>query len=321
MRHLLIVSLMCVLPALSPASEGSRMTIERVRHGAWDDCIRLVNGTAELVIAPQAGRVVAYRLVKGPNLLWEQPQAVEYAPKFGGWANWGGEKAWLWPQDLWNWPPPKAIDGSPWSAGVRDGKLILRSGVDEKFGVRIIRQISLADEGTAVTTVTHVEAVRDLDHAVGAWTVTQVAAVPQLLARLEAGADAAKAIKAMMPEPWPAADDVGGGWRMFTMDYASATKVGLRADALAAVLGDSILLQRRIAAATDAEGLDRTEMSQLYRHAAGTDTLPPGHPTYVELEFISASRKLKQGESIGLTVEWSIHPVRRADGRLLPPGE
>lgn len=312
-----------VVVAITSCSMGaetrSQTMIDRVRHGDWDGCWRLSNGTAEVIVAPQVGRVVSYRLIGGPNLLWQQPKAVEYAPKFGGWVNWGGEKAWLWPQDAWKWPPPKAIDGLPYAAEARDGKVLLCSEVEPKFGVRIVREIGLASTGTAVTTLTSIEAARDLAQPVGAWTVTQVSAPPQLLALLAPGAEAGTAMKPMSSAPWPAAEPAKGQWLAFTMDYRKAAKVGLEADALAATLGESVLLQRRIPAATDSEGLDRREMSQLYQHPRPSAMLPPGHPTYVELEFISASRKLKQGEAVSLSIEWSIHPLRRSGDQLVPP--
>ncbi len=98
--------------ALSSLACASTTRIEKVR---WhdQDAYRLSNDIAEAVVVPAWRRVMHYSLLGKPNVLWTGAETdFKVAPN--AWPNYGGEKAWLWPQSEWTgadgtkrgWPPP-----------------------------------------------------------------------------------------------------------------------------------------------------------------------------------------------------------------------
>src|SRR5438105_716976 len=82
---LFLSAVTCVLPAggchstahpaarVNPAGPPAGVAVERVDYHGWPGCFRLTNGTVDVVVVPQIGRVMRYGPVGGPNLLWENP--------------------------------------------------------------------------------------------------------------------------------------------------------------------------------------------------------------------------------------------------------
>jgi hypothetical protein len=159
------------------------VAIEQVAYEGWPDAYRLTNGTAEAIIVPQIARIMRYGFVNGENLLWNNPSELGKAGDPEGWRNFGGDKAWPWPQDDWpqwlqreaNWPPPPEADQSPQSARIISPNTVrLTSPILAKTGLRIVRDITLAETGTRLYVVTKLERVEEgYDFPVGAWAITQ----------------------------------------------------------------------------------------------------------------------------------------------------
>src|SRR5262245_60839367 len=88
--------------------------LERIAYHGWRGAWRMTNGTVELILVPQIGRIMRYGFVGGPNVLWENPamHGKVVPPKAGDkeWANYGGDKLWPAPQDRWGWPPDPYLD-------------------------------------------------------------------------------------------------------------------------------------------------------------------------------------------------------------------
>src|SRR4051794_19258518 len=153
---------------VGPATLPAGVSVERVDYRGWPGCFRLTNGTVDVVVVPQVGRVMRYGPVGGPNLLWENPALAGRDPNPSPaadvvWANFGGDKVWPWPQD-WagrtgrQWPPPPEADqagydvivlGDPGTAGPRT--LRMTSAPLRGFDVRVVREITLAPAGTELT--------------------------------------------------------------------------------------------------------------------------------------------------------------------------
>lgn len=57
--------------------------------------IRLENDSAVAEISPETGRITAWRLKKGENLLWNNHTGNLSHQSAPGWKNYGGDKVWL----------------------------------------------------------------------------------------------------------------------------------------------------------------------------------------------------------------------------------
>jgi hypothetical protein len=161
----------------STEAGGDEIELPETEDTVWPDAIRLNNGTVTVVVVPSiGGRIMRYaRTGEGENVLWTNPD-VQPRSVLGrdepttttpsAWRNFGGDKAWPWPQDQWplytgrTWPPPSEADHVPFKP-----RLIGRLGVRLEspplpgYSARIVREISLEPTGTRVNIVTRFERV------------------------------------------------------------------------------------------------------------------------------------------------------------------
>ena len=298
----LFVMLCAIGAGCSPAKPSAR--IEPVSYGRWREAWRLSNGTVDVVVVPEIGRVVRYGYVDGPNVLWDSTEAPRALYK---WMNYGGDKQWAWPQAQWKWPPPVAIDTGPYSATIRGDRLLLRSPIDSKLKIRAEREIRLAPDGTELTQVYRIVG-EGTDQPWGAWSITQVPAPSRVLAHLRSGFSAA-ATQPLRTESgntaWPAPQRLADDWIAFSPVYRGG-KIHVPADALGVIVGETFFLQQRRPHLRD-ETLPAGEVAQLF--AMSQKDLPDLVP-YVELEFISPPQPLGRNlPAAELTVAWSLHPA------------
>ncbi|MBC8136390.1 MAG: hypothetical protein H8F28_10935 [Fibrella sp.] len=286
-----------------------RVTIEQVPYEGWQNAYRITNGTAEVIIVPQIARIMRYGFINGANLLWNNPSELGKAGDTGGgWRNFGGDKPWPWPQDDWprwfqrdaNWPPPPEADQSPQTARVIGANTVrLTSAVLAKTGLRIVRDITLAETGTRLYTVTRLERVEDgFDFPVGAWAITQTPFVRgSLVVHLPPGETTLAEGWRIMGDKTPlqsirrSKDGV-----TLTVDRdpqaKSGRKLGFDGDAIAGMIQDTILVIR--ADSPGAKGFEWRpgERGQIYVSDAGSP--------YIEWEFTSPVKPIKKGESVTL---------------------
>ena len=118
---------------------------------AFPDAIRLTNGTVNLIVIPSiGGRIMRYGFVGKPNVLWNNPKITDLPANASQHFNYGGDKAWPWPQDDWplligrQYPPPPECDQAAFksrligSHGVR-----LESPPIPSHAARLVREITL----------------------------------------------------------------------------------------------------------------------------------------------------------------------------------
>jgi len=286
-------------------------TIQRFHYKGWPDAYRLFNGEAEVVVVPAVARVLRFARLGGPNLVWENPATLGQPAKAGEWPNFGGDKAWPWPQDDWpkrlsgDWPPPTGADDVPHAAEVTGRDTVrLTSPVVAGYGVRIVRDITLHGTGAKVTTRTRLEKVEGAeDILTSAWTILQtVVPTSPLVARLVG--------KSSLPEGWKKLDKADwkrierrGEHLVIERDPDRTGKIGFDGDALAAVFGDTLLTVR---ATPDAGDFRPGERGQVYNDDESEDDRKQGIPAYVEWEFTAPLKPLKKGEASVLTVEWEL---------------
>ncbi|MEO0964719.1 MAG: hypothetical protein AAFY08_06320 [Planctomycetota bacterium] len=260
--------------------------------------VELSNARVVVGIVPEIGRVMHFGpATGGGNAMWTRDASGDE-----GWKNWGGDKAWWWPQDEWwairgeagkQWPPPSQMDGEPWELVAREGRrsVAIRSVADQVLGSRFERSFRVVgDEAAMVVTTTLVpveglERYRGLTQA-GAlpawavpWTVTQVPTDRPIYARLVEGATTGQVwMKPMMGETPMSVHPVGSGWVRIDRDKSEGRKLGVEADVLAVRLADGAWLVQRYLGSATGGSFEPAERAQVYQ--AGE---------YVELEFIGPS--------------------------------
>ena len=74
--------------------------VERVTYLNQPNCIRLSNGTVEVVITTAIGpRVIRYAFIGGDNILGEVPDLTTKTA-LGDWKPWGGHRLWIGPEGM-----------------------------------------------------------------------------------------------------------------------------------------------------------------------------------------------------------------------------
>jgi hypothetical protein len=291
--------------------------IERMAWGGWAEAYRISNGEAELVVVPAVSRILHYGLAGGANLLWQNPRVAGRQPAEGEWANYGGSKAWIWPQEDWpartgrGWPPPTDLPATLASTAsvVADKTLRLTSSPIPGFGMVLEREIRLDDTGTRVHSSSRLSNPGgDAAFAVAAWTVTQLPADGTLFARLLPGSRLAAGYKRYTGAFAAVARD---GRDMLVVERRAdqGAKLGVDGDLVAWQRDDVLYVERPIGGGTRLSEFLPGERAQIYSHADGDPTLPPG-VSYIELELTSPLRKLRTGEAV--TLETSFELVRLA---------
>lgn len=272
--------------------------------------MKLRNDQFELTVSPATGRVIAYGAVGGPNVLWHNPRAPETPVVFPGWVNWGGDKVWIWPEEDWaRWNPETRHppgDPSPVPHQVETDGLRLRmtSPLLPDYGLRIVRDISLAPTGSRVTFINRLEQASPgrLALPVGVWTVTQIPAAPQIYARLAPDAEP-PGYESFPGTAWPG---IQRNNDLVTLHRPTAPwqKVGLDADLLAVPVAGHLFIAGTPAPSAGPQA--RFRRAQVFSDPDDSPFRFPGLPPYVELEFTSPLQQLSVGQSVSLTVTWEL---------------
>ena len=299
------------------ASARAAVRIEPVDHPGYGSAHRVTNGDVELVVVPSVGRIVRYAFVNGANALWENPNRK----KAGGYWHLGGDKVWPWPQDEWRdaggrkagWPPSPGVDPLKTEAQVKGGVLVLTSAVIPGYGLRLVREIRLADTGSEVVITSRFEKVAEgRDDPVAVWTVTQVPDPELVLARVSDGSTLEKGYLPMGSAEFKSIRREGN---LLSIERSPTrpTKIGLDGDYLGAVRTRVLFMQRYVKDESTAGEHQPGHRAQVYGNPDKTDAHPADVPPYVELEFTSPMKKLAKGESVVLTLQWSLHHLRSDD--------
>jgi hypothetical protein len=189
------------------------------------------------------------------------------------------------------------------------------SPVVPAYGVRIVREISLSATGSGVTLVNRLEKVADVRSSSGkplplsVWTVTQIPAARQILARLLPNAPPPR-YEPFQKSPWPGVQVVND-IALLNRPAAPWVKVGLEADALAVLVGEWLLVIRAPANKNAAEGYEPLRRAQVFSDPDHSPFRSERVQPYIEFEFTSPLKHLPVGESVSLTVTWELHRLAR----------
>jgi hypothetical protein len=130
------------------ASAGADVKVDRVACLGQPDCVRLSNGTVEVVMPTAVGpRVLRYGFVGGDNLLGEVPDQGSETD-LGTWKPWGGHRLWTAPEHM---PRSYSPDNDPVEVRIAGSTVTLTQAVEPRTGVQKIMTVTLADSGTGVT--------------------------------------------------------------------------------------------------------------------------------------------------------------------------
>ena len=164
---------------------SGRISLSRISYHGWPDSLLLSNGIVEVIIVPAIGRVMQLRFAGDEaGALWENGellgQPLSAKATADGWLNFGGDKAWPSPQSDWEkrtgraWPPPATFDSVPLQATSEDSGVVLTSGVDPHFGIKVVRHVRLAPQSSQLKITTEFQKVAGATVRIGVWIVTQV---------------------------------------------------------------------------------------------------------------------------------------------------
>ncbi|MCE5193761.1 MAG: hypothetical protein ABFD13_06455, partial [Candidatus Cryosericum sp.] len=125
--------------------------IEQVEFRGWPNCMRLSNGTVDLVVTTDVGpRIVRYGFVNGENMLCEVHDEDGIT---GGdtWHTFGGHRLWHAPEAN---PRTYQPDGAPVPFEKGERSILLKPEVEAATGIQKELGVSLDPTGTGVM-VTH----------------------------------------------------------------------------------------------------------------------------------------------------------------------
>jgi hypothetical protein len=289
------------------ASSGAeaRVKVERVEYHGWHGAYRMSNGSVELVVVPQIGRIMRYGVVGGPNMLWENPDVrgtvSDPIKPTADWINYGGDKLWNAPQEKWDWPPDPALDRGTYTVTPRPGgRLLLTGQASAKSGLQFQREITLAAQGTGVT-------IRNTLANVGAkpanWAIWEVAQIDDptevRLPRSRSGRFAPGYHLFKTYSLLPGMVTVSGDAVSLRRNAKQAAKIG--SDAPAGWIAGVVAGQEfRITAAR--------EPGKAYAdEGCNQEIFVSADPTkYAEMEMLGALHELRPGGSTAFVTHWSL---------------
>jgi hypothetical protein len=296
-------------------SDAQAVQVQQITYKGWTGAWRMSNGVVEVVVVPQVGRVMHYGLVGGSNVLWENAELAGKTSESpsNDWQNYGGDKIWPWPQDEWEkrlgrtWPPVFALDQLAHKGERLEGGVIrLTSPVAAEYGVRLVRQIRLAAEGTQLTVTSDLVPEPGAESVPGwVWEIAQVPRPRIMLARLLPGSTVEQATGLMIKDaPWRTIRQIAPRIVQLQPPNDRAAKVGMEADLIAGLVGDNLFVQRAL---LDDGQYAPNERAQLYTEP--DDAAKPGRPAYVEFEFTASRTPEVDGTSRPLVTVWEIRSV------------
>jgi len=158
-----------------------RVSVAKVRYHGWPRAYVLTNGTVEIIVVPEVGRVMQFHFVGEDPIFWENSALSGKIPDPAAkeWQNFGGDKTWPAPQAEWpnligrEWPPPPAFDSMSVKAMTHDGIVELTNPIEPAYGIRARRTISLDPRRPVMTITTAYEKLQGNPIKVGIGVITQ----------------------------------------------------------------------------------------------------------------------------------------------------
>jgi hypothetical protein len=315
-----VVFCLSVLPSFAANKSADKaagkfgVTVSAGDFHGWRATI-LRNKVAEVVVVPAIGRIMNFDLLdaKGnavPGPLWNNPGLGEgLQADVQGWKNYGGDKAWPERQADWPtverqaWPPPKAFDASPYAESITGAKVEIVSSVDEAYGVRVRRVISLDPHEPVMTVQTTYEKVQGAPVQIGVWTITQTNSPDRAFILVPPHSGFSQGYTNLRPTP-PKDLRIDGRLISVIRDPQGASMIGSDGNALLWVgnAPDLLIENKSPEPAGKAEWPENGSHAKIY-------TSPGDRIMYVELELLNPMQDLKVGESSSMESTYTL--IRR----------
>ena len=201
-----------------------------------------------------------------------------------------GSTFWTSPQAEWNWPPVAEYDTKPFSAEIKDGRLLLTGEKSERFGYRIRKCFETnPEDGTIVVTYTIVNE-SDQTRKVAPWEISRVPNGGVVFF------DAPSVEPANNMEGLPFTFSDGAAW--YVMDEASMNrKINADGHGWLAFSAGGLMLVKAFDDIEAAQAAPGEAEIQIYAN--------PGK-TFVEIEEQGPYTTLAPGASLDWTVRWYV---------------
>lgn len=274
-----------------------------ISYEQFPDVYLLTNSVVTVAVCPTVGRIVGYHFNGEENLIWlgKVPEPDDLSKP--GWKNYGGDKIWATPQELWEkvlgrkWPPDVNLDGEPWKViSYSQTNLVMQSEESEAQGVVVTRTLTLPDESSTLQIDNNMVCMREINDPSHIWAITQIV-IPE---SVTFGMPVEQCWKIKVFEQgWEDSyierDKVANVVQV-TWPKNATWKIGCMANWLSAVYpGGIIFLQ-----------YTTIDYSATYADDVNTEFFVDNFFDYAELETLSPSVILKQGEEINQSVTWKI---------------
>ena len=150
------------------AAEGG-VKVEKVAYGGWPNCVRMSNGTVELIATTDVGpRVIRYGFVGKENEFFEDPQQLGKT-NANEWLAFGGHRLWVAPE-----AKPRAYwaDSQPVQSVQEGDTLRLIQPVETTNGIQKTIEVTLSATGSHVKVVHRLTNHNLWDVELAAWALT-----------------------------------------------------------------------------------------------------------------------------------------------------
>ncbi|MGE9289948.1 MAG: hypothetical protein ACQKBT_03095 [Puniceicoccales bacterium] len=277
----------------------------------------LESDVVTLEVALDIGRVISFHRKGEPDWLVVFDKAP--IPSWH-WNPWGGDRVWptaqfLHEQIYGNNGFDPVIDGAPWQLVLQTSdRLVMRSGLSPQLGVRVTRQIQLIEGEAAVVHTYWIERVAQSSYPVHIWAVTGIRRPDYVLMKSDPG----KLHPGGHPyRLWPALySEVPMGVSLlqdrtalqFAWEKDSRLKLGTYGGWIAAVSGQQAFCQ----------WIDYSR-GQLYLDGSNLQAFVDTHTRTFEIETLSPTWFLREGEHRQWTVHWEI--IDFPEGVSTPQGQ
>ena len=295
-RYALGVILVGIL--VNPASAEVR--VQQVEYKGWANCWKLSNGTVDLVVVPQIGRIMFFGFTGGSNVLFENlalAGTVAGAEK-RDWVNFGGDKLWPAPQSDWNWPPDPILDrGTLAVHPMPDGVTLHGKSSD---GVVFERQIHMSPDTAQIRVLDRLDNVgrKAIDRSV--WEICQVAKPDRALLPVSSATGWVNLTK--LPDDASFVSPAGSGQVQIKRDVTKGHKYGSNSpDGWVAMEKGNLRLTLLTGVVPGAVYPDEGSIPEVYTAGDPEDNM--------ELELLGPIRHLTPGQSTSIEVVWKLDRI------------
>jgi hypothetical protein len=277
------------------------MSVETIPYMGLPNCLRVSNGSVELIATTDVGpRILHYGFAGGENLLAEFPDLAKRTA-LGDWKPYGGHRLWIWPEVF---PATYAPDDGPIEHKV-EGELGLtvRQPVDAAHMQKEIR-LTVSPSGTAVRLEQTVTNHNMWPVDIAAWAITVVRSGTAIVPRVPFQSHDECVAVAQPIAIWAFTDlqdprfTLGSRYILLGADpeLPSPQKFGLRnKQGWCAHLVDNTLYVKRFAHDESTEYPDYGVNNEVYVEGS-----------YMELELLGPRRIVPAGNSLTLIEEWHL---------------